>query len=73
MSGTQLSLVEDLKSKTQDVEELSMKIDELLQINMSLENLTTKVQRYNAGLFNETQQQVSASQISESDLRKLIS
>ena len=72
LGHTQKELLQDLRQKTQAVEELSMKIDELYQINSSLENLMVKVQRYNSDLFKSTQAKMSSKELSQSDLRKLI-
>lgn len=54
-----------MKAKTQQVEELSMKIDELYQINNSLENLMSKVQRFNDNLFKETLMKMNSGEISQ--------
>jgi len=45
--------VRELREKTRKVEELSLKIDELYQINSSLEGIISKVQRYNVDLYNQ--------------------
>lgn len=49
-----------------------MKIDELYQINSSLESLMQKVQRFNQDLFKQTRERMQNGQISNSDLRNLI-
>lgn len=72
LGHTQHELLQNLRAKTQAVEELSMKIDELYQINSSLENLMHKVQRFNADLFKTTLAKMAAGQLSQLELRKLI-
>jgi len=44
-------LIKDLREKTRKVEELSLKIDELYQINSSLEGMVGKVTRFNQELY----------------------
>lgn len=72
LGQTQQSLIQSLRAKTQEVEELSMKIDELYQINSSLENLMSKVQRFNADLFQKTLLEMNSSQMTPMELRTLI-
>ena len=43
-----------LREKTQQVEEISLKIDELLQVNASIESLLAKAPRYNQQLARDT-------------------
>jgi hypothetical protein len=64
--GDQQSLIKDLREKTQQVEELSMKIDEIYQMNNNLETLISKIQRYNIDLYKQ------AMTMSQPDLRRLI-
>ena len=70
--ATQQELIQNLRAKTQQVEELSMKIDELYQINNSLENLMSKVQRFNDDLFKETLMKMNSGEMSQIELRTLI-
>ena len=70
--ATQQELIQNLRAKTQQVEELSMKIDELYQINNSLENLMSKVQRFNDDLFKETLMKMNSGEMSQIALRTLI-
>jgi chromosome segregation ATPase len=74
LGQTQQSLIQSLRAKTQEVEELSMKIDELYQINSSLENLMSKVQRFNADLFQKTLAEMNSEhgQMTPMALRTLI-
>lgn len=72
LGPTQHELLQNLRSKTQAVEELSMKIDELYQINSSLENLMHKVQRFNIDLFKATQAKMATGHLTQLELRKLI-
>lgn len=43
-----------LREKTHQVEEISLKIDELLQVNASIESLLAKAPRYNQQLARDT-------------------
>lgn len=72
LGQTQQSLIQSLRAKTHSVEELSMKIDELYQINSSLENLMSKVQRFNADLFQKTLLEMNSGQMTPMELRTLI-
>jgi len=46
--------LKDLRQKTNEVEELSMKMDELYQMNNNLEMLISKIKRYNVELYKES-------------------
>jgi len=46
------------------VEELSLKIDELYQINASMEGLVAKVQRYNQELYASTSLKLQSGEMS---------
>jgi hypothetical protein len=43
--------LKELRAKTNEVEELSMKMDELYQMNNNLEMLISKIKRYNIDLY----------------------
>ena len=43
--------LKELREKTHEVEELSMKMDELYQMNNNLEMLISKIKRYNTDLY----------------------
>jgi hypothetical protein len=52
-----------LKLKTQEVEELSLKIDELFSINHSVETLMKKILRFDQDLFNQIKIQLETKNI----------
>jgi len=70
--GQQGELLKELREKTQQVEELSLKIDELFQINNSMEGLVAKVHRFNQELYTATTAKLSSGQMSQAELRKQI-
>ena len=60
----QSELLRDLRDKTHKVEELSLKIDELFQIQVNLEALLSKMSRFNQELFQKTFQKLKAGEVS---------
>ena len=51
---SQDSNLKELRAKTNEVEELSMKMDELYQANNNLEMLISKIKRYNTDLYKQS-------------------
>ena len=68
----QEDLIKELREKTRKVEELSLKIDELYQVNSSLEGMVSKVQRYNVDLYNQVISQFKLGEIDHVELRRKI-
>ena len=64
--------MKELREKTQKVEELSLKIDELYQINHSMETIIGNLQRFNQDLFVQTASKVNSGELSQPELRKMI-
>ena len=72
LQGSQHDVVRDLRQKTHQVEELSMKMDELLQLNSTLESQINKVHRFNPQMFSSLQTQFAQGSITEQTLRAQI-
>ena len=58
--------LKELREKTHEVEELSMKMDELYQMNNNLEMLISKIKRYNTDLYKQSMN------LDQGELRRLI-
>ena len=66
----QTDLLNQLKDKTQKVEEMSLKIDELYQAHNAAETRVQGVKRYNQELYAKTVAKLNAGQMTHLDLRK---
>ena len=68
----QANLIRELRDKTEKVEALSLKMDELYQVNTSLEGLISKIHRYNQQLYTASSAKLTGGEMSQAELRKEI-
>ena len=72
LDGNQGQLMRELREKTEKVEELSLKIDELYQVNQSMETIIANLQRFNVDLFTARSSQLMNGTLSQAELKTMI-